>query len=157
MIIQQQESRRPVTNIIENHDPDYQILRNPILSQRLSRHNAIQHAAFQHACHISPRPLFIFVERRVDDAICLAKLLMLELINSSEVRHFHEISEPAAQIFLASGVTNPPRRRGLRASNLFLCIFLLFAVRIVASLEAVCMRTEKYYVRAPEDPLQGRR
>lgn len=45
------------------------------------------------------------------------------------------------------------RRRGLRASNLFLCIFLLFAVRIVASLGAVCMRTEKYYVRAPEDPL----
>lgn len=39
------------------------------------------------------------------------------------------------------------------ASNLFLCIFLLFAVRIVASLGAVCMRTEKNYVSEGEDPL----
>lgn len=45
------------------------------------------------------------------------------------------------------------RVRGFRVSNLFLCIFLLFAVRIVASLGAVCMRTEKNYVCDGADPL----
>lgn len=43
--------------------------------------------------------------------------------------------------------------RGFQVSNLFLCIFLLFAVWIVASLGAVCMRTEKNYVRDGADPL----
>lgn len=129
------------------------IVRNPISYPRLRRHNAIYHLAFQHACHISTRPLFIFVERRVDDAICKAKLSIFQLTYSAQVHWTRPFQRNIWACIDIPRKREPPSRGSLRASNLFLCIFLLFAVRIVASLGAVCMRTGKNYVRAPEDPL----
>lgn len=108
------------------------------------RHNAICYSMLEHAWHISSLPYFhLCTAHRTQ----VRDYLSMERIDTWGTRLWigPDVLASTHRIFLTV--------RRLEVSNLFLCIFLLFAVRIVASLGAVCMRSEKNYVRDRADPL----
>jgi hypothetical protein len=137
-------ARRTVTNIIsEYHDWNYALVPNPILRASVAQCN-LQLDVWT---HIFPQPIFIFIAFMTYTHLTyLPNLLTLgPFILVNRMSTFLLASVGTYCIFLTA--------RGLQVPNLFLCIFLLFAVRIVASLGAVCMRSEKNYARDRADPL----
>lgn len=142
--------------IIGNHDRDYWIVRNAI-SSRLRRVQCNLPGIAGFDTRAFPHLPYFHLYEPHDKSICRHN----ETTDSNRNIHRERPVRKATRSWRCEMIPSQTwplhiprcRVRGFRLSNLVLCIFLLFAVRIVASLGAVCMRPEKNNVCDGADPL----